>query len=254
MKRASADPVAGGRASKKTAPPPGRNAASGASKRARPKKPTADAATTAEILRRLDRDYPDSRCSLDQRSPFELLVATVLSAQCTDARVNIVTKDLFRECPDAAALAGTPLARLEALVKSTGFYRNKAKNLKGLGARLVAVYGGAVPRDVENLLSLPGVARKTANVVLGNAFGIPSGVVVDTHVGRIARRLGLTRHDDPVKVERDLVAALPQDRWIRFSHQLIDHGRAVCTALKPKCGSCRFADLCPSAPTGAPPR
>lgn len=253
MKRASTAAAARSAAKK-----PARQAGTAASKSpespVRRRTKAADAATTAEILRRLDRDYPDARCSLDYRSPFELLVATVLSAQCTDARVNLVTKDLFRECPDAAALASTPLARLETLVKSTGFYRNKAKNLKGLAERLVAVYGGAVPRDVESLLSLPGVARKTANVVLGNAFGIPSGVVVDTHVGRITRRLGLTRHDNPVKIERDLVAALPEERWIRFSHQLIDHGRAVCTALKPKCGSCRFADLCPSAPTGVPPR
>lgn len=253
MKRASTAAAARS-AAKKPVRPPGTAAPKSSKPPVRRRTKTADAATTAEILRRLDSDYPDSRCSLDHRSPFELLVATVLSAQCTDARVNLVTKDLFRECPDAAALASTPLARLEVLVKSTGFYRNKAKNLKGLGERLVAVYGGAVPRDLESLLSLPGVARKTANVVLGNAFGIPSGVVVDTHVGRITRRLGLTRHDDPVKVERDLVAALPEERWIRFSHQLIDHGRAVCTALKPKCGACRFADLCPSAPTGVPPR
>ncbi len=159
--------------------------------------------------------------------------------------MNIVTRDLFRECQDAASLARTPLAEIERLVKSTGFFRNKAKNLRGMAERLVTHHGGEVPQDMNALLALPGVARKTANVVLGNAFGIVSGVVVDTHVGRITKRLGLTRSADPVRVERDLVRILPEAHWIRFSHQLIDHGRAVCTSLKPRCASCRFLDLCP---------
>lgn len=203
------------------------------------------AAKVAEILVRLDQDYGGARCSLDHRNPFELLAATILSAQCTDARVNIVTKELFRECPDAASLARKPLAEIERLVKSTGFFRNKAKNLRGMAERLVQVHGGFVPKDMDALLALPGVARKTANVVLGNAFGIASGVVVDTHVGRISQRLGLTKAKNPVHIERDLVRLLPEAHWIRFSHQLIDHGRAVCTSLKPRCADCRFLDLCP---------
>lgn len=207
----------------------------------------AAAARAIEVAARLARLHPDATCSLDHRNPFELLVATVLSAQCTDARVNLVTPTLFATCPDAAALDRAPLAKIEGLVKSTGFYRNKAKALKGLARRLVADFGGRVPADFEALVELPGVARKTANVVLGSGFGIPSGVVVDTHVGRLSRRLGLTKEEDPVKAERDLAAALPASEWIAFSHRMIAHGRATCTALRPRCDACALADVCPSA-------
>ena len=202
---------------------------------------------TATILERLAAEYPEAGCALDHRSPLELLVATILSAQCTDVRVNLVTPALFRRCPDAAAFAAAELAELEALIQSTGFFRNKAKALQGLGRALVARHGGQVPRTMAELTALPGVGRKTANVVLGNAFGIEAGVVVDTHVGRLANRLGLTRESDPVKVERDLVALVPQPAWTLWSHLLIHHGRAVCKAPRPRCAACALADLCPSA-------
>jgi endonuclease III len=218
---------------------------------AAPRRPAEGGSDVAELLRRLRAAYPDAKCSLDHRNAFELAVATVLSAQCTDARVNVVTKQLFKECPDAAALDRMPLERVEALIRSTGFFRNKAKALKGLARRLLEAYGGEIPPDFSALLTLPGVARKTANVVLGSGFGIPSGVVVDTHVGRISRRLGLTRHDDPVKVEQDLVRALPEKEWIVFSHRLIEHGRSTCTALKPRCDACGLRDLCPYPATAA---
>jgi endonuclease III len=198
----------------------------------------------ARLLQLLDEHYGESACSLTHRSPYQLLVATILSAQCTDARVNLVTPALFEACPTPADLDAIPAPKLERLIKSTGFYRNKTKSLKGAARLLVGEMNGEVPADLDRLLSLPGVARKTANVVLGTGFGIASGVVVDTHVGRITQRLGLTRHSDPKKIEQDLVRLLPQSHWIRFAHQMIDHGRAICLARKPRCESCFLADLC----------
>ena len=202
---------------------------------------------TLEILRRLRAEYPASHCALDHTNALELLVATILSAQCTDKRVNLVTPALFKRYPTATAYAEAPLRELEEMVKTTGFFRNKAKSLKGLGMALVEKHGGRVPRSMDELRVLPGVGRKTANVVLGNAFGLNEGVVVDTHVGRLARRLGLSAEDDPVKVETDLTKLVPRPDWTLWSHLLIDHGRAVCAARKPACGRCALADLCPSA-------
>ncbi len=202
---------------------------------------------TREILRRLQREYPGSRCSLDHRDPLELLVATILSAQCTDERVNRVTPALFRRHPTAAAYAAAPLTELEEMVRPTGFYRNKARALKGLGMALVADHGGRVPDSMGALTQLPGVGRKTANVVLGNAFGKQEGVVVDTHVHRLARRLGLSTAAPPEAVERDLMALVPHEAWTLWPHLLIDHGRKVCKARGPECGACVLADLCPSA-------
>jgi endonuclease-3 len=194
---------------------------------------------------RLCEAYPDSHCSLDFASPFQLVIATILSAQCTDKRVNMVTPELFRRWPDAAALAGATQRDLEAVIRSTGFFRAKAKSLLGCAQALVDRHGGEVPQTIEELVRLPGVGRKTANVVLGTAFGIASGVVVDTHVGRISRRLGLTRAADAVRAERDLVRVLPRDHWIKFSHRLIEHGRGVCSARRPVCDDCSLLDLCP---------
>jgi len=199
----------------------------------------------AAIARRLASAYPAASCSLEFDGPFQLLVATILSAQCTDRRVNAVTGPLFRRWPTPAALAAARPAALEAVIRSTGFFRAKARSILGCCHGLVERHGGEVPRTLEELVRLPGVGRKTANVVLGSAFGLASGVVVDTHVGRIARRLGLTRHADAVKAERDLVAALPPAEWIAFSHRLIEHGRGVCTARRPRCAGCVLADLCP---------
>jgi endonuclease-3 len=204
-------------------------------------------ARTGEILARLTAEYPAARCALEHRSPLELLVATILSAQCTDARVNQVTPALFRRCPDARAYAEAGLPELEALVQSTGFFRNKAKALQGLGRALVERHGGEVPATMAELTALPGVGRKTANVVLGNAFGLEEGVVVDTHVARLSARLGLTRESDPVRIESDLVALVPRPAWTLWSHLLIHHGRAVCKAPRPRCAACVLADLCPSA-------
>ena len=199
------------------------------------------------IYDRLHAQYPDSHCALDHTSALELLVATVLSAQCTDKRVNMVTPALFARYPEAAAYAAAPLGELEEMVKTTGFFRNKAKSLQGLGSALAEKHGGEVPRTMDELRVLPGVGRKTANVVLGNAFDINEGVVVDTHVGRLSRRLGLTFEDDPEKVEIDLMALLPQARWTLWSHLLIDHGRAVCIARKPLCAACVLSEVCPSS-------
>ncbi len=204
-------------------------------------------ARTAKILARLKQEYPDSRCALTHQSPLQLLVATILSAQCTDKRVNMVTPALFARYPTAADYAEADLGELEEMVRTTGFFRNKARSLKGLGQALVAEHGGEVPATMDELVKLPGTGRKTANVVLGNAFGIDEGVVVDTHVGRISRLLGLTAEEDPVKVERDLMAAVPKSDWTLWAHLLIDHGRAVCKARRPECGNCVLADLCPSA-------
>jgi len=198
----------------------------------------------AAVSRRLAKGYPQAHCSLDFASPFQLLIATILSAQCTDKRVNAVTGDLFGRWPTAAVLAAASQAEVEAVIRSTGFFRAKARNIRGCCQALVERHGGEVPRTLEELVRLPGVGRKTANVVLGSGFGLPSGVVVDTHVGRISRRLGLTRHTDAVRAERDLIAAIPKSHWIAFSHRLIEHGRAVCTARRPRCEDCPLADLC----------
>ena len=208
-----------------------------------PASPQHVSAITAE-LRRL---YPDAKCSLDFTNPLELLVATQLSAQCTDERVNLVTVDLFKKYPSAEHYAAVSQEELEKDIKSTGFYHNKAKNLRGAAQRLLTDFGGEVPRTMEELLTLPGVARKTANVVLGNAYGIIVGFVVDTHIGRLARRFGWTTSDDPVKVEQDLMRIIPQQDWLDLSHMLIYHGRATCTARKPACPACTLAELCPSA-------
>lgn len=197
------------------------------------------------VAKRLAGAYPDAQCSLRFRSPLELLVATILSAQCTDERVNLVTTDLFRKYPSAADYARAEPAALERDVKSTGFYRSKAKSIQGCCRKLVEEYGGEVPRELERLVAMPGVGRKTANVVLGTAFGIASGVVVDTHVGRIARRLGLSAEKDPGKIERDLMAQLPPKEWVAFSHRLIQHGRRVCTARRPRCEECSLGRSCP---------
>jgi endonuclease-3 len=199
----------------------------------------------AEIIRRLERIYPAPRCALDHRNPLELLVATILSAQCTDERVNRVTPELFRRYPDAAALAAASQAELEAVIRPTGFFRNKASSIRGCCRLLVERHGGAVPRTMDALTALPGVARKTANVVLGNAFGIAAGVVVDTHVRRVAFRLGLTGATQPEKIERDLMALAPAAHWINLSHWLIFHGRNTCRARRPACDGCPLTDLCP---------
>ena len=199
----------------------------------------------AVIARRLARGYPRAVCSLDFASPFQLLVATILSAQCTDKRVNAVTGDLFARWPTPAALADAKQSDVEGVIRSTGFFRAKAKNIRGCCAALVERHGGEVPRSLDALVRLPGVGRKTANVVLGSGFGLAVGVVVDTHVGRISRRLGLTRHVDAVRAERDLVKAIPRRHWIAFSHRLIEHGRTVCTARRPRCEDCLLADICP---------
>jgi endonuclease III len=204
-------------------------------------------ARNEEVLGRLRLEHPDARCALDHSNPLELLVATILSAQCTDARVNQVTPELFRRYPSAAAYAEAPLPELERVIQPTGFYRNKAKSLHGLGRALVERHRGRVPETIEELVELPGVGRKTANVVLGNAFGRNEGVVVDTHVRRLANRLRLTRESDPVKIERDLIALVPRPAWTEWSHLLIFHGRRVCKAPTPRCGECALADLCPSA-------
>ncbi len=200
-----------------------------------------------EILIRLKRLYPDAPCTLDYETPVQLMVATILSAQCTDARVNLVTPDLFRKFPDAAALAGADVAELENLVRSTGFYRNKAKNIQAACQMITTEFGGQVPRLMEDLLRLPGVARKTANVVSAHAYGVNLGVTVDTHVKRLTYRLGLTKNTDPVKVERDLMKLIPQPDWENWSIRIIYHGRAVCMARNPQCDRCELADLCPSA-------
>ena len=202
---------------------------------------------TGEILARLRREHPDAHTALDHRDAFELLVATILSAQCTDKRVNEVTPALFRRFPTPRELAGASLAELEELVRTTGFYHNKARALLGLGQALVTEHGGKVPATMEELRRLPGVGRKTANVVLGNAFGQNVGVVVDTHVQRLSRRLGLTAETDPEKIERDLMDLVPQRDWTLWSNLLIAHGRKVCQARRPLCASCVVADLCPSA-------
>jgi endonuclease III len=199
----------------------------------------------AQLVKRLHQAYPDARCALTFANPLQLLVATILSAQCTDVRVNMVTPELFKKYPTAAALAAAPRAQIERIIRSTGFFRAKARSIQEACHMIVDKHAGNVPRTMEDLVELPGVGRKTANVVLGTAFGIASGVVVDTHVGRIARRLGLTAEKDAVKVERDLMAQLPRRDWIDFSHELIHHGRRICAARRPKCDDCPLESLCP---------
>gem|GEM_PF-453576 len=200
-----------------------------------------------QIVRLLKKEYPDARCSLNHSNPLELLVATILSAQCTDERVNIVTADLFRKYRTADDYAAAPASELELDIHSTGFFRNKAKAIQGAARIIAEEHGGRVPDAMDELLRLPGVARKTANVVLGNAYGIASGVVVDTHVARLSERLGLSGERTPEKIERDLAALIPESDWIIFPHLLIAHGRKICQARKPLCGECVLAKLCPSA-------
>ena len=200
-----------------------------------------------ELLARLPKIYPDAHCELVHSNPLELLVATILSAQCTDKRVNLTTPALFQRCRTAADYAAIPQEELEALIRPTGFYRNKAKNLRAMGQALVERHKGKVPSTLDELAALPGAGRKTANVVLGNAFSKNEGVVVDTHVGRLSQRLGLTKFPDPVRIERDLVKLFPRESWCDLSHWLIFHGRRRCSARKPDCANCELRDICPSA-------
>ena len=204
-------------------------------------------APPAETFRRLVETYPDAHCALHHQNAYQLLVATILSAQCTDARVNMVTPALFARFPTAAALADAEPEELEELIRSTGFFRSKTKSLIGMARGVVERHGGEIPDTMDALTELPGVGRKTANVILGNAFGKNEGVVVDTHVTRLSNRLGFSTHQDPVKIEQDLIAQFPREQWTLLSHLLIDHGRAICVARAPKCPACPLADICPSA-------
>ncbi len=205
----------------------------------------AKASRTREIIAELRKTYPDAHCELNFSTPLELLIATILSAQCTDKRVNLVTAELFRKYRSARDYAEAPLSELEEMIKTTGFYRNKAKNIQSCCRALVEKHGGNVPQTMEELYALDGVGRKTANVVLGNAFNLNVGIVVDTHVTRLSNRLGLTKHLDAVKIEQDLIKLVPQELWTLFSHLLIWHGRRRCTARKPDCASCEVRELCP---------
>jgi endonuclease-3 len=200
----------------------------------------------AAILKALDEAYPNVECALTHSTPWELLVATILSAQCTDVRVNMVTPELFRRFPTPEAMSKATLPQLEALIRTTGFFRNKAKSVQGAARKIISDFAGQVPATLAELITIPGAARKTANVVLGVSFGKAEGVVVDTHVFRISRRLGLAKGDTPQKVEQELMQVIPPDRWICFSHQLIHHGRQVCEARKPKCNRCNLEQLCHS--------
>jgi endonuclease-3 len=206
--------------------------------------PGATPKRVAAILKKLDEAYPDVNCALAHANPFQLLIATILSAQCTDQRVNQVTPSLFRKYPTPEAFAYANPSELESDIRPTGFFRNKTKSIQGASRKIVEEFSGEVPRAMEQLLTLPGVARKTANVVLGTAFGIASGIVVDTHVQRLSARLDLSRNTDPKKIEQDLIRIIPKDKWILFSHQLIWHGRRVCQARKPRCGECNLERLC----------
>jgi endonuclease-3 len=216
-----------------------------AAKRRRARSATPERAR--EIYDRLAAHYPDAHCALDFKSPFQLLIATILSAQCTDKRVNMVTPALFKRYRTPAALAAAKPEELEEMIKSTGFFRNKTKSLLGMADAVAERHGGKVPDTMDELVKLPGVGRKTANVVLGNAYDKNEGIVVDTHVGRVSKRLGLTRQTDPVKVEHDLMKLFPNDRWTMLSHLLIEHGRRICEARRPKCESCFLSDICPSS-------
>lgn len=222
----SAKPAKAGKALK-TAPPAGTN----------PQR-------VAAILAKLDEAYPSATCELNHHNAFQLLIATILSAQCTDVRVNQITETLFKKYPDPKAFAYANPSELEQQIRPTGFFRNKTKSVMGASKGIIEKFGGEVPRTMEEILTLPGVARKTANVVLGTAYGIPSGVVVDTHVQRIANRLDLTHNEDPKKIEQDLMQVIPKEKWILFSHQIIWHGRRVCQARKPKCLQCNLESLC----------
>ncbi|HET9869095.1 MAG TPA: endonuclease III [bacterium] len=202
---------------------------------------------TPAILKELKRLYPDVRCFLHYKTPFQLLCAVILSAQCTDERVNLVVPGLFKVFPTPEKLAKARIQDIEKLIKSTGFYHNKAKNLLGAAQALLALYKGKMPRTIEEMTAIPGVGRKTANVVLGEVYGISEGITVDTHVTRLSNRLGWTRHQDAVKIERDLMGIVPKEEWLHFSHRLIQHGRKVCDARKPLCGACTLAKWCPSA-------
>jgi endonuclease-3 len=204
----------------------------------------AQMAHARRVFRSLTKLYPDARCALDHRSALELLIATILSAQCTDVRVNMVTPALFARYPTAKAYAAADLRELESYIQSTGFFRSKAKNIQACCRQLVDEHGGEVPDTLEALVKLPGVGRKTANVVLGDCFGVP-GITVDTHVGRLSRRLGLTSHTDPAKVEQDIMQLLPAKDWVMFNHRMIAHGRQVCFARKPNCEHCALAKICP---------
>jgi endonuclease-3 len=233
-------------AQKKTASAKARPAKS--SKSAKASKPARGAGTdpkrVAAILAKLDEAYPNATCELNHKNAFELLIATILSAQCTDVRVNQVTATLFKKYPDAKAFAYATPSELEMEIRPTGFFRNKTKSVMGASKAILESFSGEVPQTMEEILTLPGVARKTANVVLGTAYGIPSGIVVDTHVQRITNRLDLTRNEDPKKIEQDLMQVIPKDKWIQFSHQIIWHGRRICQARKPKCVECNMESLC----------
>jgi endonuclease-3 len=218
-----------------------------AAKRRRARSATPLPERAREIYDRLVEHYPDAHCALDFKSPFQLLIATILSAQCTDKRVNMVTPALFKRYRTPAALAVAKPEELEEMIKSTGFFRNKTKSLLGMSNAVAERHGGKIPDTMDELVKLPGVGRKTANVVLGNAYDKNEGVVVDTHVGRVSKRLGLTRQTDPVKVEQDLMKLFPNDRWTMLSHLLIEHGRRICEARRPKCESCFLSDICPSS-------
>jgi endonuclease-3 len=210
-------------------------------------------ARAAEVNKRLKKLYPDARVELDFNNPFELLIATILAAQSTDVRVNIVTKSLFRKYPDARAFAGADLVEMETAVKQTGFFRNKAKAVINCSKAIVERHGGVVPHTIEELVELPGVGRKTANVVLGNAFRIEAGVIVDTHVTRLSGRLGFTESADPVEIEQDLMKIVPRKEWTAFANRVILHGRRICIARKPDCPNCVLNDICPSAIMADPP-
>ena len=238
--------------------PPAKRVTAPVKKRAIPKaangkpakavKPKVDSKLQAQadrVVEHLRADYPDVTCALENETPFELLIATILSAQCTDVRVNMVTPELFRKWPDAEAMAGAPIKALEKTIQSTGFFRNKAKNIKGASQGIAEKHGGEVPQDLEQLVALPGVGRKTANVVLGTAFGMATGVVVDTHVTQLSKRLGLTKHTDAVKIEQDLMRLLPPSEWVDFAHRMIHHGRQICVARKPRCPQCSMKSFCP---------
>jgi endonuclease-3 len=216
-----------------------------ASRRRKPAKPTPEFA--GEIYDRLAKHYPDAHCALDFKTPFQLLIATILSAQCTDKRVNMVTPALFKRYRTPAALAAANPEELEELIKSTGFFRNKTKSLIGMSTAVAERHGGEIPDELDALVGLPGVGRKTANVVLGNAYDKNEGVVVDTHVGRVSGRVGLTKETDPVKVEQDLMKLFPRERWTMLAHLLIEHGRTICESRRPKCEACFLNDVCPSS-------
>jgi endonuclease-3 len=234
--------------STKRKPSPAKSKAAKSAKTAKATKPAHAAGTdpkrVAAILAKLDEAYPNATCELNHENAFQLLIATILSAQCTDVRVNQVTETLFKKYPDAKAFAYASPSELEQEIRPTGFFRNKTKSVMGASKAILEKFGGQVPRTMEEILTLPGVARKTGNVVLGTAYGIASGVVVDTHVLRLSNRLDLTRNEDPKKVEQDLMKIIPQEKWIQFSHQIIWHGRRICHARKPKCIECNMESLC----------